>query len=166
MSASKNGVIWKDNKIPWRVRGDLIHLKSLTQDQMVVLGRKTYDSMALYYDASGREMPAKQYIVVTRDESYQPARKNASVAHSLKEAFRFVENLNAQVYVIGGVQIYEQALPYAHKLHITEIDADIKGDAFSPVIDKSKFKEVSRELHKKDAVNEYDYSFVVYERIK
>lgn len=158
-----NRVIGLRDTIPWKVRNDLIHLKDLTKDQVVILGRKTYDSMAAYYNKSGRAMPAKKYIVMTRDKKYRSFDKNIAIAATYEEALGLAKE-HQEVYVIGGMQIYNLALPHADNLYITEIDASIEGDAYFPVIDTDVFQEVSRERHMKDEMNEYDYSFVVYEK--
>jgi dihydrofolate reductase len=158
-----NNVIGRDDNIPWRVRSDLIHLKELTKNQIVILGRKTYDSMATYYDKSGRAMPAKKYIVMTRDKQYRSFDKNITIAQTYEDALDVAKD-SPEVYVIGGMQIYNLALPHANRLYITEIDANIEGDAFFPAIDTNVFQEVSRESHAKDDFNEYDYTFVTYER--
>ena len=97
--------IGKDNKIPWRIKEDLVHLKGLTLGKIVILGRKSYDSMAWYYNKTGNPMPGKLYIVVTRDKDYKPARENATVVHSLEEAISFARPGRAklgEVFVIGG----------------------------------------------------------------
>src|SRR3990167_1035342 len=83
---SENRVIGNKGRIPWHIKEDLVRLRNLTKDKVVILGRKTYESMAAYYDKSGREMPAKEYIVITTNNKYQSAINNAVVAHSFSEA--------------------------------------------------------------------------------
>lgn len=166
VAKAHNNVIGTKNRIPWRVRSDLVHLKNLTKDQVVILGRGSYDSMVWYYDKSGRLMPGKLYIVVTRDQKYTPARDNAIVAHSIDEAIKLArEHMHEEAFIIGGAQIYEQLLPFTHRLYITEIDADLPGDAYFPALDATEWQEVARESHQADEKNEFDYSFVTLERV-
>src|SRR3972149_8866555 len=112
VSISRNRVIGKGNRLLWHLKEDLVRLKNLTFGRTVILGRKTYESMAGYYDESGRPMPGKMYIVLTHDKQYRPARDNAAVAYSLEEAFSLAEQQREdEIFVIGGQQVFEQALP-------------------------------------------------------
>jgi len=187
--------IGKDNKIPWHIKDDLIKLKSLTKDHLVILGRRTYDSMLWYYNKSGKEMPGKLYIVITHDEGYKPTRENAAVAHSLDQALRIaadqhgysssdlkelrkskssvipnlIGNLDSrfrgndkknEVFVIGGGQIYQQALPFTDKLYLTIVEGDYNCDTFFP--DYSAFKKI---IHEESKESEgYKYKFLELER--
>lgn len=133
--------IGKDNKIPWHIKEDLLRLKNLTLDHTVVLGRTSYDSMVWYYNKSGRQMPGKLYIVLTRNTSYRPEREGAIVAQSVDEALRIAqENETEEVFVIGGQKIFEQLFPYADKLYLTVVKGSYNADAFFP--DYSEFKKV------------------------
>jgi dihydrofolate reductase len=166
VAADKNGAIGAENKIPWRLRDDLVMLKQLTLGHTVILGRKSYDSMVWYYTKSGRPMPGKMYIVVTRNPKYQPARDNARVAHSVDEAIDIARTLGDEsILVIGGGAIFSDALPQTDRIYFTEVQTKIdNADAhFSPP-DSSQWREVSREYHVKDDRNEFDYDEVVYER--
>lgn len=162
---ARNGVIGRDNEIPWRVRDDLVRLKKLIKGHTVILGRKTYDSLVVYYDRSGREMPARNYVIVTRDSNYRPARSDTMVAHSIDQAMQTAKDLGDEnIFVIGGGGIFREMLQYTDELLITEIQADIAGDARF-TWDRSQWREISREHHKKDDRNEYDFDFLVLERI-
>ena len=176
--------IGKNNKIPWHIKEDLIKLKRLTKDHVVVLGRKTYDSMVFYYNRTGRPMPGKLYIVVTHDTGYKPARDNAQVAHSLEEAIKesskyyvlsskygakdkkihdtkyMIQNTEYEVFIIGGGQIYQQALPFDNKLNITKVEGNYNCDSFFP--DYSEFKKVVFEESKES--EGYKYKFLELER--
>ena len=181
--------IGKNGKIPWHIKKDLVHLKNLTKDHIVILGRKTYDSMVFYYNRSGNPMPGKMYIVITRDENYKPVRDNAVAFHSLGEAlgveghviaseakFDLAErsnlklmglprryaprNDNDEVFVIGGGQIFQQALPLADKLYLTIVHGEFDADTFFP--DYSEFKkEISRVQKESDGCK---YTFLELER--
>ena len=155
--------IGKDNKIPWHLKDDLIKLKRLTKDHIVILGRKTYDSMVFYYNRSGKQMPGKLYIVVTRDKDYKPSRENAQVANSLDEAVSFAKSDLAkldEVFVIGGQSIFEQTIGIADKLYLTIVEGDYSCDTFFS--DYSVFKKVVSE-EAKEGVG-YKYKFLELEK--
>jgi dihydrofolate reductase len=164
VATDKKGAIGKDNLIPWRIRSDLVLLKQLTLGNVVILGRKTYDSMVQYYDKSGRPMPGNLYVVVTRDTSYAPQRDNAVAAHSSDDAIKQATHTGGDVFVIGGSQIYELFMPHADRIYLTEVDIIVDGDAFFS-FDKSKWHETSRTHHEKSDRDEYDFDTVVFDRI-
>lgn len=157
--------IGKDNKIPWHILDDLIKLKNLTKDHVVILGRKTYDSMVWYYNKSGKQMPGKLYIVVTHDKNYEPAREkeNATIAHSLEDALSFARSHLArldEIFIIGGGQIFQQALPLAYKLYLTIVQGDFHCDTFFP-----RFSEFKKVIHEEPRELEgYKYKFLELER--
>lgn len=158
--------IGKDNKIPWHIREDLIKLKTLTKDHVVILGRKTYDSMVWYYNKSGKQMPGKLYIVVTRRSLLREGdslRTNVTVANSLEEALSFARGRLAkleEVFVIGGAQIFQQAITIADKLYLTIVEGEFDADAFFP--DYSGFKKILFE--KKSQSENYKYRFLELEK--
>ncbi len=155
--------IGKNNKIPWHIKEDLIHLKNLTRGHVVILGRKTYDSMVFYYNRTGNPMPGKLYIVITRDENYKPARENAQIARSLDEAVSFARSHLAkldEIFVIGGAQIFQQAMSIADKLYLTIVEGEFDADIFFP--DYSEFKKVVFEESHEG--KEYKYKFLELER--
>lgn len=165
VALTNNNVIGSKDRIPWLLRSDLVKLKNLTLGKVVILGRKTYDSMVWYYNKSGRDMPGGTYIVVTSNPKYKPEKGKTIVTHSLQEAIDKAGKIdNGEVFVIGGATIFASALPLADKLYITEVKASIDGDVLFPEINKATWSEASRESYKKDEINEYDYSFVTYER--
>src|ERR1035437_9270700 len=152
--------IGKEHKIPWHLTEDLVHLKSLTKDQVVILGRKTYDSMAWYYDRSGRPMPGKLYIVITRDNEYKPTRENATVVHSLEEALAKV-NGEEEVFINGGGQIFQDAGTKGDRFYLTIVEGDFSCDTFFP--DYSQFTRiVSEEEH--ISKEGYKYKFLTLEK--
>lgn len=164
-SVAKNGVIGKDNKIPWHMTADLVRLKSLTKGKVVILGQKTYDSMVWYYDKTGREMPGKIYLVLTYDKNYKPARGNAAAVHSIEGALKEAE-VHDEVMVAGGASIYRQFLPLADRMYLTLIDEDFDGDAHFPEWDEDEWEEVERVENEPDEKNPYRYTFLVLERRK
>lgn len=147
---ARNGVIGKDNSLPWHLPEDLAHFKQTTLGQPVVMGRKTWESLP----AKFRPLPGRTNIVVTRQTSWKA--EGAVVAHSIEEAVQLCP-AEAQVWVIGGAEVYAQAIPLAKCAVVTEIDADFEGDAFAPIFDAS-WQETHRTTHL--TANGLTYSFV------
>ena len=157
---ARNGVIGRDNKLPWYLPEDLKYFKRVTTGKPVIMGRKTYDSI-------GRPLPNRTNIVVTRDASLQLP--GVKVVTSLEDALDLAraESVIRDVdegIVMGGAEIYAQALPLADRLYVTLVHAEVEGDAVFPPIDLDEYQELAREDFKAEGPNPYDYSFVVYER--
>jgi len=154
VAAARNGVIGRDNGLPWRLPADLAHFKRVTLGHPILMGRRTWDSI-------GRPLPGRQNIVLTRDPSFRAA--GASVVHSLAEA-RAAAGDADRLMVIGGAEIYRACLAEADVLHLTEVDAQIEGDARFPEWRREDWQEVSREAHPADERHAYGYSFVTLKR--
>lgn len=155
--------IGKDNRIPWHIKEDLIHLKNLTKDQIVILGRKTYESMASYYQKSGRPMPGRLYIVVTHDKNYRVNGENVAIVNSLESALRQAQSeQNAEVFIIGGGQIFKEAMEkkMVDKLYLTIVEGDFDCDTFFPKY--SSFNKIISET--KGTEGEYRFTFVDLEK--
>ncbi|MBA2547531.1 MAG: dihydrofolate reductase [Burkholderiaceae bacterium] len=150
---ARNGVIGHNNQIPWKIPGELAYFKRMTMGHPIVMGRKTWESI-------GRPLPGRRNIVVSRDRCY--AAPGAEVAGSLDEALHLVRE--AEAFVIGGAQIYGEAMPRAHRMLLTEIDADLEGDTFFPRFNRDEWRETRRENHPPTAERLFGYSFVTYER--
>jgi dihydrofolate reductase len=155
-AVAKNGVIGLANALPWRLPEDLQHFKALTTGHAVIMGRKTWESLPPKF----RPLPGRHNIVVTRDRNYRA--DGASVAHSLGEAVAVAAAGDVTPFVIGGAELYRQALPLAGRLELTEIDADFAGDAHFPEFDRAAWREVARTAG--HAAAGFDYAFVSYER--
>jgi dihydrofolate reductase len=153
---ARNGVIGKDNNLPWHLPEDLAHFKQTTLGQPVVMGRKTWESLPPKF----RPLPGRTNIVVTRQTNWQA--EGAVVAHSIEEAVQHC-SADAQVWVIGGAEVYAQAMPLASRAVVTEIDADFEGDAFAPTFDAS-WQETARTTHV--AANGLSYSLVTLDRTR
>jgi dihydrofolate reductase len=149
-----NGVIGKDNGLPWHLPEDLAHFKRTTLGCPVIMGRKTWDSLPPKF----RPLPGRLNIVVTRDKVF--IAEGASVAHSL-EAARDLCPAGGTAWVIGGAQIYAQALPLASEVVVTEIAQDFEGDAFAPVLG-SEWREVARD--EQLGTSGLRFAFVTYRR--
>jgi dihydrofolate reductase len=153
---ARNGVIGKDNTLPWHLPEDLAHFKHTTLGQPVVMGRKTWESLPPKF----RPLPGRTNIVVTRQTAWQA--EGAVVAHSIEEAVQHCP-ADAQVWVIGGAEVYAQAMPLASRAVVTEINADFEGDAFAPTFDAS-WQETARTTHM--AANGLSYSLVTLNRTR
>lgn len=155
-AVAANGVIGKDNRLPWHLPEDLGHFKALTTGHAVIMGRKTWESLP----AKFRPLPQRVNIVVTRDAAFRAA--GAEVAHSLADAIAAAGDADA--FVIGGADLYAQALPLAGRLELTEIDVACDGDAFFPEVDRGDWRETARARHR--SATGLDYAFVTYQRCK
>ena len=151
-AVARNGAIGKDNALLIHLPDDLPRFKRLTLGCPIIMGRKTWDSI-------GRPLPGRRNIVLTRDPRWQAA--GAEAVPSLQAALALTAGA-PKVFVIGGAQAYAQALPIADELILTEIDADLLGDAYFPDWDKSKFAEVSRQAAPDKSG--LKFSFVTYAR--
>ncbi|NPC55567.1 dihydrofolate reductase [Caenimonas soli] len=150
---ARNGVIGKGGTLPWHLPEDLAHFKRLTMGCPVIMGRKTWDSLPPKF----RPLPGRPNIVITRDAGWTAA--GAQRAASLREALAQCEH-HPQAWVIGGAQIYAQALSLADTAEVTELDADFEGDAFAPEL-SAPWKQVARESH--ISAGGVHYSFVTYQ---
>ena len=153
-AVSRNGVIGRNNTLPWRLPADLARFKQLTLGHPIIMGRKTWDSL-------GRPLPGRRNIVISRQAGLQLG--GAECFISLQAAIAACAGVE-QVFVIGGGELYQQALPMAAALYITEVQADIEGDTYFPSIDGEHFEEAQRQSHSADERNEWAFDFVDYVR--
>jgi dihydrofolate reductase len=149
---STNRAIGRDNALPWKLPGDLAHFKRSTLGSPIIMGRKTWDSL-------GRPLPGRSNIVISRNPGFSA--EGAVVVPSLEAAIDACGDV-PEAFVIGGAQIYAQALPLAQRVLATEVHAEVEGDAFFPLLPSFQWKETAREPQ--PAENGYDYEFVTYER--
>ncbi|MFF0345825.1 dihydrofolate reductase [Kribbella sp. NPDC004875] len=143
-AVGRNGVIGRDNDLPWRIREDLQRFKQLTLGHTLVMGRKTYDSI-------GRPLPGRRTVVVTRQPDWSA--DGVDVTHSLDDALRY----DGTLYVAGGGEIYRQSLPHATHLELTEVHQSPEGDVTFPTIDAADWTETARDPRD-------GFSFVSYRR--
>ncbi len=153
---ANNHVIGRDNTLPWRLSADLKRFKQITMGKPMLMGRKTWESLPGL-------LPGRRHIVITRNPDYLAA--GAEVAHSLEGAIAVAGDV-AEIMVVGGAHLYQQALSVADRLYLTLIDADIDGDAFFPPLDDSGWRETSSEDHEPDETNRFRYRFVTLERTR
>ena len=152
---ASNRCIGNDNKLLWHLPEDLKHFKRTTSNKPIIMGRKTYDSI-------GRPLPNRTNIVVTRNESWSA--EGTVVASSLQQAFSVakeaaVDLTASEIVVIGGAEIYAEALPYVTRMYLTQVDANIDGDAFFPEVDYTCWSCTSSEQFWADDSNPYNYRF-------
>lgn len=146
------GGIGINNKLPWHLPEDLAHFKQITSGHPIIMGRKTFDSI-------GRALPNRRNIVISRNREWQHA--GVECVASLEAARAAVAAQDA--YIIGGAEIYKQALPLADELIITEIVEDFSCDAFFPSVLPQEWQEIARESHYSE-VKQLHYAFVTYKR--
>ncbi len=152
---AENRVIGRENRLPWRLPADLRRFKSVTMGKPVIMGRKTYESI-------GKPLPGRSNIVVTRDPDYRA--QGCQVVHSLEQALEAGAG-HAEVMVIGGAELYREALGRAERMYLTLIRAEVDGDTLFPDIEPQQWRELERESHRADEKNQYDYDFVTLQRV-
>jgi len=158
---SDNQVIGKENDLVWHLPADLRFFMATIEGAYLATGRKSFES------AQGETVfgPNREFVIITRNKSYQST--IGKIAHSLEMAIQIAEKDGAErLCILGGASIYQEAMDLADTMILTQVHANFDGDTFFPVIDVTKWKEVSRVKHFKDFENPFDYSFVVYERVK
>ncbi|MGM0632012.1 MAG: type 3 dihydrofolate reductase [Pseudomonadota bacterium] len=158
---SRNRVIGRNNALPWYLPEDLKYFKRVTMGKPIIMGRRTWESI-------GRPLPGRTNIIVSRNTGFEA--EGAKVVHTLDEAITMAENIayingGEEAVVMGGAEIYRQALPRADRLYLTQVHAEVEGDAFFPEFDIERWHELGREDFPASGPNPYDYSFVVLERL-
>ena len=147
-AVARNGVIGADGGIPWQLPGEQRLFKELTLGHVLVMGRKTYESI-------GRPLPERTTIVVTRQEDWKGA-EGVLVAPSVPEAISLARTIDEEVFVVGGSQVYAEALPAADRLALTWVDAEPEGDVHFPDVEWDDWREVAREEHEGWVVASYE----------
>lgn len=154
VAVAENGVIGKGNALPWRLSADLRHFKALTLGHTVIMGRKTFESI-------GKGLSGRRNLVVSRNPEFRPegAERVPSLAAALETA-----GPAGEVFVIGGAEVYRQAMPLADRLYLTLVHAAPEGDAHFPLPRPTEWKLVSAESRGADDKNEFSFEFRVYDR--
>ena len=157
VAAGENNEIGKDNDLIWHLSDDLKRFKSLTSGHHIIMGRKTFESFP-------KPLPNRIHIVITRQSNYK-APDGVIIVNSIEDAINIAKK-DTQPFIIGGGEIYKQAMPYASKIEITRVHATFpEADTFFPKIDTSIFKETSNVFHKKDDKHQHEFSFLTFKRI-
>lgn len=156
VAAAENDAIGKGNKLIWHLSDDLKRFKSLTNGHHIIMGRKTFESFP-------KPLPNRTHIVITRQPDYK-APEGVIVVNSLDEAIELSKK-DAQPFIIGGGEIYKQAMTKADKIELTRVHESFDADTFFPKINTTVWKETENIFHKKDKEHDYEFSFLTYERV-
>lgn len=185
-AVAENRVVGDQGQLPWRLPADLRYFKSVTEGKVVIMGRVTYDSI-------GKPLPNRKNFVVTRQADPSRFHETCHIFNTLSEAISAARIVcedegtqeidligqcddgpcndeidrveKREIMIIGGAQIYREALPLADRIYLTQVHATPKGDAYFPALNLNEWKQVSHERHVADEKNQYDYSFVVLDRV-
>ena len=156
VAVSSNGVIGRDGGLPWHLPADLKHFKRTTMGHHLIVGRRTWEEV-------GKPLPGRTMVVVTRSQRFAP--EGAKVVRSVEQALEIAAE-DDEPFIGGGSQIYRIALArdLVHRIYLTRIHAEVEGDTFFPEFDLDDWELVSEEHHEADEKDEFDFSFLVYER--
>jgi dihydrofolate reductase len=161
-AVAENGVIGRDGQLPWRLSGDLRRFKRLTMGHTIVMGRRTWESI-------GRPLPGRKTIVVTRQKDYRIESQDVVVASSFDEALQAASaNNEDEVFIVGGAELYREAMPRADRLYLTMVKAHVAGDTYFPAAleetDWNAWVCLEHEHHDADDKNDYPFACVVFQR--
>jgi dihydrofolate reductase len=156
VAVAKNGIIGGDNQLPWHLPADLKHFKDLTMGHPIIMGRKTYESI-------GRPLPGRHNIIITRSTDFNVP--GCTIVHSMEQAIEVAKRDNPnRICIIGGGQIFQQALPITTKIYLTEIETEPEGNVYF-LYNKSDWREISKENHTANDRNQHDYNFIELIRV-
>lgn len=155
VAAAENDAIGKHNKLIWHISDDLKRFKTLTSGHHIIMGRKTFESFP-------KPLPNRTHVVITRNTNYQVP-EGVILVHTLEDAIKASAS-DLQPFVIGGGEIYKQAILVADKIELTRVHESFPADTFFPKVDASIWKETNSVFHKKDDKNEFNFTFFTYER--
>ena len=156
VAADENNLIGKNNQLPWHLPSDMKYFKNQTWGMTVIMGRKSLDSL-------GKPLQGRTNIVVTRNKEWK--HEGVQVAHSLDEAVEIAKKTGAkEIFIIGGAQIFKEAMPIVDRIYLTRIHHKFEGDAYFPEISASEWSMVKNRFCDVDEKNKYPHSFQVWER--
>jgi dihydrofolate reductase len=153
-AAAENNALGKDNELVWHLPDDFKRFKAITSHHHIIMGRKTFESFP-------KLLPNRKHIVITRQNDY--TKKGVTVVHSLEDALSYCSGED-EVFVIGGGEIYKQALPYTDQIELTRLHSTFDADAFFPEIKESEWKLIHSEHHKKDERHNFDFTYLTFNR--
>jgi dihydrofolate reductase len=154
VAVAENGVIGKNNDLPWHLPDDLKFFKNTTKGHVILMGRKCFESF-------GKPLPHRTNVIITRNTEYK--QEGAKVVHSLEDALSVAkEKQETEVFVCGGEEIYRQSMDKADKLYLTRIHAKVEGDVHFPDYDEDQWELISEEYHSTDEKHVYDFTFRTY----
>lgn len=152
-AASENNALGKDNQLVWHLPEDFKRFKSLTSGHYIIMGRKTFESFP-------KPLPNRTHVIITRQKDYQVP-EGCIVVSDLQDAINACPK-NEEVFVIGGGQIYKQAIDLVDKIDLTRVHTSVDADTFFPEIDTNKWELIFEEFHSKDEKHNFDYTFLTY----
>jgi dihydrofolate reductase len=154
VAMARNRVIGRNNALPWRLSEDLKRFKATTLGKPILMGRKTFESI-------GKPLPGRRNIVLTRDPAWRA--EGVDVVRSVEEALRLTRD-SPELAVIGGAEIYRLTMPYAERIYLTRVEADVPGDTLFPELDAAQWSETEAGVHCADERNQYPATFLVLDR--
>ncbi|AKA35618.1 dihydrofolate reductase [Flagellimonas lutaonensis] len=154
-AAGENNALGIDNDLPWHLPDDFKRFKKLTSGHKIIMGRKTLESFP-------KPLPNREHIVITSQKNYTP-KFECTVVHSLEEAIELTKG-DAQAFIIGGGEIYRQAMDHATHIELTRIHATFEADTFFPEIDLDEWALLKEAYHPKDDRHKYDFTYLTYQR--
>ncbi|MDR6122686.1 dihydrofolate reductase [Bacillus sp. SLBN-46] len=155
VAMDENRTIGRENQLPWHLPEDLKFFKRVTMGHPIAMGRKTHESI-------GRVLPGRENIVITRQEGYQS--EGCTMFYSVEEFVNYCRDVDDEIFVIGGAEIFRKAFPYVDCLYLTLIHESFEGDTYFPPFDISQWELTSCEKGPKNEKNPYDYEFRIYKR--
>ncbi|MFN2260521.1 MAG: dihydrofolate reductase [Psychroflexus sp.] len=151
-AAAENNALGKNKDLVWHLPDDFKRFKKITSHHHIIMGRKTFESFP-------KPLPNRTHIVITRQKNYK--KSGCIVVHSLEKALE-ISASETEVFIIGGGEIYSQAMPFADKIELTKVHAEFDADTFFPEIDKSKWKLVNENFHEKDEKHNYAFTYQTF----
>ena len=157
VAVAKNNAIGKDNKLIWRLPEDLKRFKELTSGKIIIMGRKTFESL-------GRVLPNRIHIILTKNRDFTYENEKVKVVNDIKDIDEYI-NSDEECFVIGGASIYKILMPYSKRMYITKIDEEFEADTYFPDFDEKDWRVIERNIGTTNEENPYKYEYVTYERI-
>ena len=158
-AVAENGVIGRNGKLPWHLSADLRRFKQLTMGHAIIMGRRTWESI-------GRPLPGRKMIVVSRQPDYRADIAGVEVTASLDDALQRAGAYGEdEAFVIGGAELYREALSHAERLYFTRVRADVAGDTYFPQVNWNQWRLIELQEHAADDKNDYSYDFNIYQRV-
>jgi len=152
---ARNGIIGRDNRLPWHLPADLRFFKQITMGKPLLMGRRTWESI-------GRPLPGRPMIILSHDRSYRAV--GGTVVHALSEALTAAGDA-PEIMVIGGAVLFKQTLPQAQRMYLTQVEADVPGDTWFPDWNPAEWELVWEEAHSADEKNAWPFRFQRWERL-
>lgn len=162
VAVSENGVIGNAGDLPWRLSADLKRFKNITMGNVMLMGRKTWESI-------GRPLPGRTSVVISRQADYSTGFEETPVAVNVDDALELARQIggdDSEVFIIGGATIYEMLFPHVDRLLLTHVHAEVEGDIMLPTIHWDDWQLVAEETHPADEKNEFEHTFKIFDRVR